>query len=149
MKVILYQDVPRLGKTGDVVNVAEGHFRNYLGPKKLAAKATAANMKKLDTRKKALEKVAVREKSDAEKVADKLSELTIKVKLKAGENDRLFGSVTTADLADKIKQAGFELDRKKIHLSEPIKSLGEFPVEIKLHPEISSNILVIVEKDMD
>ena len=146
MKVILFKDVPRLGKVGDVVNVAAGHFRNYLAPKKLAAEAIPQNMEILKHRKKAMEKVAVREKNDAEKLAEAFTDLTIKMQLKAGENDRLFGSVTSADLVEKLKEAGYEVDRKKIHLPEPIKSLGEFPIEVKIHPEVTAKVLVIVEK---
>ena len=146
MKAILFEEVPRLGKVGDVVNVTPGYFRNYLQPKKLAVEASPENMKVLEHRKKTLAKVSAREKSEAEGLAAKLSQLTLKVFLKAGENDRLFGSVTPADLVDKLKDAGYEVDRKKIHLPEPIKSLGEFPVEIKLHSEVTSKITVLVEK---
>ena len=146
MKVILFKDVPRLGKVGDVVNVAAGHFRNYLAPKKLAAEAIPQNLKILQLRKKAMGKVAVRGKNDAEKVAEAFAGLTLKMQLKAGENDRLFGSVTSADLVEKLKEAGYEVDRKKIYLPEPIKSLGEFPIEVKIHPEVTAKVLVIVEK---
>ena len=146
MKAILFEEVPRLGKVGDVVNVTPGYFRNYLQPKKLAVEASPENMKVLEHRKKTLAKVSAREKSEAEALAAKLSQLTLKVFLKAGENDRLFGSVTPADLVDKLKEAGYDVDRKKIHLPEPIKSLGEFPVEIKLHPEVTSKIIVLAEK---
>ncbi|MBN1903459.1 50S ribosomal protein L9 [Candidatus Sumerlaeota bacterium] len=146
MKVILFDNVPRLGKVGDLVNVAPGHFRNFLFPRKLAVEATPENLKVLEHRKKTLEKVAVKEKTEAETLADKFSELSLKVYLKAGENDRLFGSVTPSEIADKMKEAGFEVDKKKIHLTEPIKSLGEFPVEIKLHPEVTATVRVIVEK---
>ena len=146
MKVILYEDVPRLGKSGEVVTVAPGYFRNFLSPKNFAVKATPQAMKDYEHRKKAMEKVAVKEKADAEKLSQKLSDLKLVMKLKAGENDRLFGSVTTSDIADKLEEAGYEIDRKKIHLSEPIKSLGEFPVEIKLFPEVVAKVTVVVEK---
>jgi len=147
MKVILFEDVARLGKTGDVVNVAPGYFRNYLFPKKIAVKANPQNMKVLEHRKKTVEKVLAREKSEAEVLSEKLSETKITVRLKAGENDRLFGSVTSADLVEKLKEQGYDVDKKKVHLPEPIKSLGEFPVDIKLHSEVTAKIMVIVEKE--
>ncbi len=146
MKVVLFEDVPRLGRMGDVVNVAAGHFRNYLGPRKLAAEATPQNLKALGHRKKALAMVAAHQQSESQEMAERLAALTIKVYLKAGTNDRLFGSVTSADLVEKLKEAGYEVDRKKIRLTEPIKSLGEFPIEIKLHPEVMAKVLVVVEK---
>jgi large subunit ribosomal protein L9 len=147
MKIILFEDVPRVGKIGAVVKVADGFFRNYLFPKKMAVEATPENMKLLEHRKKTLEKVSDREKTEAEELTRKLAEITIRVRLKAGENDRLFGSVTSAELADKLKEAGYDVDRKKIHLTDPIRSLGEFPVEIKLHPEVTTKITVLVEKE--
>ena len=146
MKVILFEDVPRLGRMGDVMNVAPGYFRNYLGPRNLAAEATPQNLKVLGHHKKAIAKVAAREKSEAEQLAEQLAALSIKVQLKSGENDRLFGSVTSADLVEKLKQAGYEVDRKKIRLPEPIKTLGEYPIEIKLQPEVTAQVKVIVEK---
>jgi len=147
MKVILFEDVARVGKAGTVVKVADGFFRNYLFPKKMAMEATPGNMKHLERRKKTLEKVSTQEKTEAEVLAGKLAEVTIRVRLKAGENDRLFGSVTPTELVEKLKEAGYDVDRKKIHLPEPIRSLGEFPVEIKLHPEVLAKIAVVVEKD--
>lgn len=146
MKVILFDNVPRLGKVGDVVNVAPGHFRNFLFPRKLAIEATPENMRVLEHRKKTMEKVTTKEKNEAETLAEKINELTIRVYLKAGENDRLFGSVTSAEIAEKMKEAGYDVDKKKIHLLEPIKSLGEFPVEIKIHPEVPAKVRVLVEK---
>jgi len=146
MKVILFEDVPRLGTVGNVVNVAPGYFRNYLSPRRLAVEATPENTKVLEHRKKTISKVQTKEKSEAEALAATFSTISIKVYLKAGENDRLFGSVTTAELVDKLKEAGYEVDKKKIHLPEPIKALGEFPVEIKLHPEVTAQLKVIVEK---
>jgi len=147
MKVILFEEVARLGKVGDVVNVAPGYFRNFLAPRKLAVEATPQNVKVLERRSKETEKVSAREKTEADALRDKIEQITLKVRLKAGENDRLFGSVTSADLAEKLKEAGFELDRRKIHLPEPIKSLGEFTVEIKLHHDTTAKIVVVVEKD--
>ncbi|MCX6999593.1 MAG: 50S ribosomal protein L9 [Candidatus Sumerlaeota bacterium] len=146
MKVILFEDVPRLGTVGNVVNVAPGYFRNYLAPRRLAVEATPENTKVLEHRKKTISKVQTKEKSEAEALAATFSTISIKVYLKAGENDRLFGSVTTAELVEKLKEAGYEVDKKKIHLPEPIKALGEFPVEIKLHPEVTAQLKVIVEK---
>lgn len=146
MKVILFDDVARLGKVGEVVNVAPGYFRNLLAPRNLAVEATPENMKVLEHRKKTIQKVQAKEKSEADALAAKLSALTLKMYLKAGENDRLFGSVTSADLVEKLRSSGFEVDKKKIHLPEPIKSLGEFPLEIKLHPEVTVKVTVLVQK---
>jgi len=146
MKVILFEDVPRLGTVGNVVNVAPGYFRNYLAPRRLAVEATPQNTKALEHRKKTISRVQAKEKSDAEALAATFSTISIKVYLKAGENDRLFGSVTTAEIVEKLKEAGYEVDKKKIHLPEPIKALGEFPIEIKLHPEVTAQLKVIVEK---
>lgn len=146
MKVILHEDVPRVGKAGEVVNVAPGYYRNFLNPRDIAVKATPQALKQFEQRKKTLEKIEGKEKEEAQKLAEELKDVTIKIEMRAGESDRLFGSVTTSDIAEKLLKKGYEVDRKQIHLSEPIKSLGEFDIEIKVHSEVTATIKLIVEK---
>ncbi len=147
MKVILLQEVPRLGKLGAKVNVAEGYFRNYLRPRNIAIEATPGNEKEFEKRRKMIETAEVKEKGEAQELAAKLALVTLPLRLKAGENDRLFGSVTNSEISAKLKEQGFDVDRKKIHLAEPIKSLGEFTVDVKLHAEVIAPLKIIVSKE--
>ena len=139
MKVILLEDVKKIGSKGDVLNVAEGYARNFLFPRKLAVEATAGHLKDLE-QKKALEaRRKVRVTEDAKNMAEKLATLIVKIPAKAGEGGRLFGSITSKDIADAIKsQHNIDIDKKKINLEIPIKSLGVYPVTIKLHQEIQA-----------
>jgi len=146
MKVILSKAVPGLGATGDIVEVAPGYFRNYLRPRNLAVEATKKNIALVERTKRFEARAAARERSEAEALAAKLAELPIRVTLKAGENDRLFGSVTAADIAEKLREAGYEFDKRKIVLEEPIKRLGLYTVHIKIHPEVEAKVNVLVEK---
>ena len=146
MKVILHEDVPRVGKAGEIVNVAPGYFRNYLNTRDIAVKATPQALKQFEQRKKTMKKLEGKEIGEAQELAEKLNDVIIKIEMRAGESDRLFGSVTTSDIAEKLLEKGFEVDRKQIHLSEPIKSLGEFDIEIKLHSEVTATIKLFVEK---
>lgn len=146
MKVILSKPVDGLGQTGDIVDVSPGHFRNFLRPRGLAAEATEKNLESVARTRKRDERVAARERTEAEQLADRLAELPVKVSLKAGENERLFGSVTAADIADKLREAGFDFDKRKIVLEEPIKRLGLYTVHIKVHPDVEARINVLVEK---
>lgn len=146
MKAILFRDVPKLGLAGDEVQVAKGYFRNYLLPRKLAVEATPQNRRLFEQRKERLHRVAARELEDAKRIAEKLDALTLTTRLKAGEDDRLFGSVTTADIASKLKEAGFEVDRKRILLDEAIRTLGLYTIHIKVHPEVIAKIKLLVEK---
>lgn len=147
MKAVLSKDVPGLGSAGDIVEVSPGYFRNYLRPRNLAVEATEKNVAVVARAKKQAERVAARERSQAEQLAAKLAELPIKVALKAGENDRLFGSVTAADIAEKLREAGYEFDKRKIVLEEPIKRLGLYTVHVKIHPEVEAKVNVLVEKE--
>jgi large subunit ribosomal protein L9 len=147
MEVILKEDVPKLGHRGDVVKVAEGYGRNYLLPHKLAIEATAGNKAVIEQmRQSSVRKTAV-EKADAEALARQLEAVTLTFQRKVGEKDHLFGSVTSADVADGLEKKGFNIDRRKIQLADPLKSLGEVDVPIKLHRDVTSHIKVVIEKE--
>ncbi|MGI6120313.1 MAG: 50S ribosomal protein L9 [Desulfosporosinus sp.] len=145
MKVILQADVRGTGKQGQVLEVADGYARNYLFPKKLAIEATAGNIRDI-THKKALEESRKeKEKEDAVELAGKINNLQVEVQMKTGEGGRLFGSVTSKEIADALKkQQGLEVDKRKIELNEPIKSLGNHKVNIKIHPDVSATLKVSV-----
>jgi large subunit ribosomal protein L9 len=147
MEVILKEDVAKLGSRGDVVKVAEGYGRNYLIPKKLAIEATAANRAVIEQMKAAAVRRAAREKGDAEALGQQLAPLVLAFTRKSGENDQLFGSVTSADIARELELKGFNIDRRKIQLDEPLKSIGEFSVGIKLHRDVVIPVKVQVQKD--
>ncbi len=147
MKIILKQDVANLGKAGTVVEVARGYGRNYLIPKGLALPATPQNEKQLLYLQKVRSDKLLREKSEAEAFAAELAEVTCTITRKTGEKDRLYGSVTTMDIEENLKNQGILLDRKKIRLESPIKSLGTFEVPVRLHPEVTGKIKVRVVKE--
>ena len=132
MEVILKEDVAKLGARGEVVNVAEGYGRNYLLPKKLAVEATKANKSVIDQMKASSVRKLVKEKGDAELLAKQFVGVSLHFTRKAGEHDTLFGSVTSADIAHELEGRGFNIDRRKIELEQPLKLLGEFSVPIKL-----------------
>jgi large subunit ribosomal protein L9 len=146
MKAILSKSVPGLGETGEVVEVSPGYFRNFLMPRKLAIEATDKNLVVVKQSKEQEARAAMREQREAEHLAEKMAKLPIRVALKAGENDRLFGSVTAADIADKLHEAGYDFDKRKIALDEPIKRLGLYTVHVKIHPKVEAKIKVLVEK---
>lgn len=147
MKVILKEDVKSLGKMGDIVNVTEGYARNYLIPKKLGVEALTKNVKALDHQKRAIDEKAKKVQSAAESLAAKIGSLNLSIKAKAGEEDKLFGSITPMDISDALKEQGIEIDKKQIHVEEPIKRLGAYTVEIKLHHNVTAqlNISVVAE----
>jgi large subunit ribosomal protein L9 len=147
MEVILKEDVPKLGNRGDMVKVAEGYGRNFLLPRKLAVEATQANKAVIEQMKAAAVRRAQRDKSDAEALAAQLAPVVINLQRRAGEHDQLFGSVTASDLAGELEHRGFNIDRRKIHLDEPIKMLGEFAVPIRLYRDVVPKIKVVVEKE--
>lgn len=147
MKVFLKEDVKNLGKMGDVVNVAEGFARNFLLPKKFAVEANTKNLKEFEHNKRIIDGKAAKIKDASKATADKLSALTLKIRAKAGEEEKLFGSVTTMDIAEAFKAEGFEVDKKKILLVEPIKRLGEYTVEVKIHHEVNATVKVLVVSD--
>lgn len=147
MEVILKEDVAKLGSRGDVVKVAEGYGRNFLLPKKLAIEATAANRAVIDQMKAAAVRRQAREKGDAEGLGKQLAGVELSFTRKSGEQDQLFGSVTSADIARELEHKGFSIDRRKIQLDEPLKAIGAFNVPIKLHKEVIVPVKVTIQKE--
>jgi large subunit ribosomal protein L9 len=144
MEVILKEDVVNLGHRGDVVKVADGYGRNFLLPRKLALQATLANKAVIETMKTAAARRSASEKVQAEELVAKLEPLVLSFTRKSGEAGHLFGSVTSADIAGDLAIKGFEIDRRKIVLSEPLKSLGDHTVAIRLHREVTAHVRVKV-----
>jgi large subunit ribosomal protein L9 len=144
MEVILKEDVANLGHRGDVVKVAEGYGRNFLLPRKLALQATLANKAVVEQMKTAAARRSASEKALAEALVTKLEPVVLSFTRKTGEAGQLFGSVTSADIAAGLESKGFEVDRRKIQLTDPIKSLGDFTVAIKLHREVTAHVKVMV-----
>jgi large subunit ribosomal protein L9 len=147
MQIILQEDVDKLGHRGDVVTVKTGYARNFLLPHKLAIEATAGNMKALERIRGSLAKKTATELEAAEKQAELLHGVSLKFHRKTGENDQMFGSVTSGDIADGLKAQGFEIDKRQIQLADPLKTLGEFPVNIKVFRDVTSEIKVTVGKE--
>ena len=145
MEVILKEDVNKLGQRGDVVKVADGYGRNYLLPGKLAIRATAANKAVIEQMKGSAVRKLAKEKVESEDLAKKLEAVELVFTRKVGESDHLFGSVTSGDIARQLEEKGYAIDRRKISLEEPLKSLGEFHVPIKLHREVTSHLKVTVK----
>jgi large subunit ribosomal protein L9 len=147
MEVILKEDITSLGSRGDVVKVAEGYGRNYLLPRKLAIQANAANKKVIDQMKSAAVRRSAKEKAGAEALAKQFEGVSVSFQRRSGENDQLFGSVTSADIGEALAKKGFDVDRRKIQLHEPLKTVGEFTIPIKLHKEVTAHFKVVVEKE--
>ena len=147
MKVILRQDHEKLGTVGTLVDVKDGFARNYLIPKGIAYAATEGNLRALVEEKKALEQRAVKEQKAAEKLAGELEKVSITLQMKVGEDEKLFGSVTSQMIADGLKEKGFEIDKRNIDLEEPIKALGIYTVNVKLHQSIDGKIKVWVVRE--
>jgi large subunit ribosomal protein L9 len=147
MEVLLREDVDKLGRRGDVVKVAEGYGRNFLLPRGLALPVTEANKAAVEKERKAQAARAAREKAEFETLAERLNGMRYIAPRKVGEHDVLYGSVTAGDIADFLRGKGIELDKRKIQLEEPIKHLGDYEVKIKLHPEVSATIKVLVTKE--
>ena len=145
MKLILREDVYNLGKSGELVSVKEGYARNYLLPRNLAMLASSANVRQLDHEKKVIELRQAKLKGGAMEQAKKLEGVKITIKRKVGEQEKLFGSVTALDIAEALAAAGHKLDRRLIHLPEPIRAIGAFPVEVRLHTEVTAKLTVTVE----
>ena len=144
MKVILLDDVRGSGKSGDVVNVSDGYARNMLIPRGLAVEATPQNVKQLEKKKEAIAKKFAEDKAAALEMKKKLEEITIEVKTKAGKNGKVFGSVTSADIAEALQAQGFDVDKKKIQLDSPIKATGTTDVNVKLFTEVAGKVKVNV-----
>ncbi len=147
MEVILREHVDNLGKRGEIVKVADGYARNYLLPRKLALPATDGNRKHVERERKIMETREAEEKASAESVAARLSAVEIVIARRVGDTEQLYGSVTAADIVDFLKAKGFEVDRRKLILPEPIKAIGEFPVPLKLHREVTVPLKVQVVKE--
>lgn len=146
MKVILIEDIPTIGKMGSLIHVKDGYARNFLMPKKLAIPANPQNLKSLEHQKTLLTQKQNRIKREAENLATKLEKISCTISRTAGEEDKLFGSVTSIDIDESLKEEGIHVDRKKILLDEPIKTLGIYKVPIKLHPEVTGYLKVWVVK---
>ena len=146
-KILLREDIDDLGARGEIVRVRAGYARNYLLPRKLAVEATANNVKQIDQERAALLKREAKERASAEGQAAQLGAIVFEFKRKAGEQGALYGSVTSMDLADALKERGYEIDRHRIHLREPIKKLGDFKVPLRLHREVSIDLQVKVSPE--
>ena len=142
MKVILKAEVKDLGRMGEVVNVKDGFARNYLVPQGLAAEANTKNVKALEHETKKIQEMAKKVKSGASGLAEQIAAAKVTIKAKAGEEEKLFGSVTSMDIADALKAEGIEIDKKKIHLDEPIKRIGMHDVKIHLHKDVDAVVKV-------
>ncbi|HWR15855.1 MAG TPA: 50S ribosomal protein L9 [Terriglobales bacterium] len=149
MEVILKEDVPKLGHRGDVVKVADGYGRNFLLPKKLAIEATAGNKKVIEQMKAAAVRKTQKDKADAEALAKQFDGVSITLVRRSGEHEQLFGSVTSSDIAAELEKQGFTVDRRKIQLDEPIKTLGDFNVALRLFREVTASIKVTVAKEAE
>ena len=149
MQVILKEDVQKLGHRGDLVKVAEGYGRNFLLPRKLAVEATDSNRAVIAEMKAAAERRTTREKGDAEGLAKQFATVHLAFLRKVGEQDHLFGSVTSADVAQELEARGFNIDRRKIQLEEPLKTLGEFNVPIRLHRDVTASVKVSIKRDTE
>lgn len=147
MKIILRQDHEKLGKIGDIVDVKDGFARNYLIPRKIGYKATAGNMKSLEEEKKQTALREGKEVTRAGKLAAELEKISITLKMKVGEDERLFGAVTTQMIADALAEKGFTIDKRIIATEEPIKALGIYSVDLKLHPTVETKIKVWVVRE--
>jgi large subunit ribosomal protein L9 len=147
MEVILREEIDNLGRRGDVVKVAAGYARNYLLPKRLAVAANDSNKKIVEQEKQAYLRRESKEIGDANDLAKMMAAVEVTIAQKAGENDQLFGSVTSQDIAAALEKAGYTIDRRKVNLAEPIKALGDYKVTVRLHREVSVELPVHVIKE--
>jgi large subunit ribosomal protein L9 len=144
MKVILTKDLENLGKAGALVEVKPGYGRNYLLPRQLAVLATAKNMRQLDHQKAGILARASKEKANMDAMAKKLSAIEVKFTRKVGEQNKLFGSVTSKDVHEQLTSQGYQVERKQIHLPEPLKEIGTHEVEVKLHADVSAKVKITI-----
>jgi large subunit ribosomal protein L9 len=147
MEVILREHVDNLGKRGEIVKVADGYARNYLLPRKLALPATDGNRKHVERERKIMESREAEEKGQAEAIAARLAAIDITIARRVGDTDQLYGSVTSADIVDVLKEKGFDVDKRKLILPEPIKAIGDHEVPLKLHREVTVPLKVHVVKE--
>lgn len=149
MEILLREDVENLGARGEVVKVRAGYGRNYLLPRGFAVQATPANVKQIEMQRRALLKKATEEKAVADQQAALLTEVTLEFARKVGDHGLLYGSVTSMDIAEAFAAKGYEIERKRITLKDPIKELGEYDVPVKLHREVTANVKVIVKNEAE
>ena len=147
MDVILREDIVNLGSRGEVVKVAPGYARNFLLPKKMAVAATAGNKKIVEQERQSHVRKEAKQKGEAEDLSKLMTGVSVTISQKAGDNDQLFGSVTSKDVADALAGKNFTIDKRKIQLDDPIKTLGEFKVPVRLHKDVTAEVTVIVVKD--
>ncbi len=147
MKVILRKNFDQLGQIGDIVDVKDGYARNFLIPRNIAFAAQKGNMKALEEEKKQLSKKREKELQAAEKLSAELEKVSVTIPVKVGEEDKIFGTVTTQMIADALKEKGYEIDRRKIDLEEPIKALGIYSVNVKLHPTVTTVVKTWVVRE--
>ena len=147
MEVILTQDFDELGLEGDVVNVAKGYGRNYLIPQGIAIEATPQNRKAMELKSKKIEVRRLKVKADAETLKERMESLVVSLSQKAGEEGKLYGSVTSMDIASALENQGISIDKRKIVLEKPIKTLGEFDIPVKIYPEVTANLKVAVNPE--
>jgi len=147
MKVILTETVESIGQVGDVVNVAPGYARNFLFPKRLAMEATGRNVRELEHKKRLLAQKREKQHQEMLSYAEKLNGVTLSMRRKVSEENRLYGSVSAADIARALEEKGFEIARKDIVLEQPIKQIGEFNLAVRIGPKVNANIRVVIEKE--
>jgi large subunit ribosomal protein L9 len=147
MEIILVEDIPSVGKAGDVVRVSDGYARNYLLPYKKAVPATATSQKALEYERHLAQHQQGKVEQEAQRLAQRLAEITCSIAKRAGEGGKLFGAVTSADIAKVLREQGVSVDRRKIVLEEPIKNVGTYTVSLKLHPTVVAQLNVVVEKE--
>jgi large subunit ribosomal protein L9 len=148
MQIILQEDVEKVGTRGQVVEVAEGYARNFLLPRKLALEATPGNMKRLEKMRATFAKREATERDSAQKLAELLAGVAITLARKAGENDQLFGSVTSTDVAEALAAQGYNIDKRKIQLDEPIKLVGEYQIRVKLYHDVTASVKLAVQREV-
>jgi large subunit ribosomal protein L9 len=146
VEIILFDNVKNLGRQGDLVKVADGYYRNYLGPQGLAAQATQANKNRFEKMKKKAQQLSAEKLADAQRLATELESVTVTIRAKAGEGERLFGSITSQDVVDALAAANYTVEKRRIEIPEPIKSLGEHEVVISLHSDVDAKLKIKVER---
>ena len=149
MEIILRETIDNLGRAGQVVKVADGYARNYLLPKKLAYVATPGNLKVIEAERNSLLRKEAKQKEDAEKLQQLLEAVEVTIRRKVGEQDALYGSVTNADVAEALEKKGFEIEKRKIHMDDHIKTVGEFSIPIRLFKDVTAHIKLKVEPETE
>jgi len=149
MEVILRETIDTLGRAGQVVKVADGYARNYLLPRKLAYLATPGNLKVIESERQSLLRKEARQKDDAEKLKEMVDKLVVTVRRKVGEQNALYGSVTNADVAEELEKIGYQIEKRKIHMDDHIKQLGEFEIPIRLFKDVTAHVKLKVEPELE